>query len=299
MNKTDLAIPIYLDTNTLLDLLASIDEGFSVAEKTTTRSFGSSTMELSGGTEFGIQNVLNLFKINLRGSAARDQQSGKKREVIRYHTYGSLLNHLRISLTESKLIKKIVDEKSWKDISASDFIEARGEFIPNPLIASLQTINRLFGLFFSNVGLITGGMPSQQKMEMKKQVEEFKAIREIFDSIIKDIRHESIQTYVVKLTELTEHRIVVSLFPEYLRDRTGTELPYGEFKLLGKVAKKLDKGNSINLLQGSALSGLGEEVLSPFLDVLKQVGKEGLRFPEVTTEVEAPAMQIIPIAVYI
>jgi hypothetical protein len=95
------------------------------------------------------------------------------------------------------------------------------------------------------------------------------------------------------------HRIVVSLFPEYLRDRTGTELPYGEFKLLGKVAKKLDKGNSINLLQGSALSGLGEEVLSPFLDVLKQVGKEGLRFPEVTTEVEAPAIQIIPIAVYI
>jgi hypothetical protein len=116
MDALDLAIPIYLDTNSLLDLLSSIEGGFSFVEKITTRSGDTKSTELSGGTEFGIANVLNLLKIDIKGSATKTkgQESGEERQAERYHTYGSLLNRLRTNLTELKLIKKIINSDSFK-----------------------------------------------------------------------------------------------------------------------------------------------------------------------------------------
>ena len=52
--KVDLAIPIYLDVSIMLDLLASIEEGFSVVERVTTRTTDTKTTEFTGATELGL-----------------------------------------------------------------------------------------------------------------------------------------------------------------------------------------------------------------------------------------------------
>ncbi len=68
-SKNNYIVPIYIDTNALLDVLASIEGGFSVVEKLTTQTTQSSNKGVdsntSGGTEFGIPNILNLLKVNL------------------------------------------------------------------------------------------------------------------------------------------------------------------------------------------------------------------------------------------
>jgi len=146
---TCLVIPIYLDTNALLDLLASLEGGFSVVEKVTTRSATSRSSEgairAEGGTEFGIPNVLNLLKINVGASVGgkREKQSGEERETERYHTYGSLLYRLRASLDEQGLIKRFDGtDESWDSIQPSDFVELRGVFNPNPLADYLRAVKR-------------------------------------------------------------------------------------------------------------------------------------------------------------
>jgi len=302
MESHDLAIPIYLDTNALLDLLASIEGGFSVVEKITTRSNVSKATEVSGGTEFGIANVLSLLKIDLRGLSTKttDRQSGEERQVERYHTYGSLLNRLRANLEEAGLVRKLLDENSWDSAAASDFIEARGRFIPNPLRASLQTMNRLLDmiLLFSDLEFATGSNATQLK-KVKQETRQFLNTRKLFEGIIRDLEHESIQTYIVELTALPDHRIVVSLFTEYLRDRSSTELPYGEFRVLGKAVRNIKVGDSIDLLRGSALSGVSEEILSQLLNGIRQAGNQGINIPDLVTKVKAPAIQVIPIAVYV
>lgn len=303
MESHDLAIPIYLDTNTLLDLLASIEGGFSIVERITTRSADSKATELSGEAGFGIANVLNLFKIDLKGSAAKTvgKQTGEERQTERYHTYGSLLNRLRSNLVESRLVKEIVDENSWNDIAASDFVEARGKFIPNPLSASLQTMNRLLGMIslFGGLDFTIRGKSPQQKREAQQQSRQFQDMRKFFEGVMKDLQHENIQTYVVELTTLPNYRIVISLFTEYLRDRSGTELPYGEFRVLGKVIINIKEGESVDLLRGSALSGLSEEILSPLLNGFREAGEKGIKIPDLITKIEAPAIQVIPISVYV
>lgn len=303
MKSSDLAIPVYLDTNMLLDLLASIEGGFSMVEKITTRSADSKTTELSGGTEFGIANVLNLLKIDLKGAAARTkgQQTGEERQAERYHTYGSLLYRLRSNLGESGLVKEIIDDKSWQDIATSDFVELQGKFVPNPLRASLQTLNRLIGmaLLFGGIDLASESKSPQERKKSKNEARQFQATQKFFEGIMKDLEHESMETYVIESVSLPSHRIVVSLFIEYIRDRSGSELPYGEFRVLGKVVRKIEKEDTIDLLRGSALSGVSETMLSQFLQPFQEMGEQGLKIPDISTKVEAPAMQIIPIAVYI
>jgi hypothetical protein len=45
---------------------------------------------------------------------------------------------------------------------------------------------------------------------------------------------ENYQTYIVNLALPENHKIVLRLFKEYIRDRSGTELPNGEFLVLVK-----------------------------------------------------------------
>ncbi|ADL59047.1 DUF6414 family protein [Methanothermobacter marburgensis] len=60
MGDAHLGIPIYLDTNALLDLLASMEDGFSTASKITTKENQSNANKISGDTSFGI-NVYSLL----------------------------------------------------------------------------------------------------------------------------------------------------------------------------------------------------------------------------------------------
>ncbi len=139
----DLIIPIYVDTNSLLDLLASIEGGFSVVEKITTQSAETKGIdqEVKAGTEFGIPNVLNLLKVNLGYAGNWNKASEAKQETSteKYHTYGSLFYRLREYLEDQSLIKKVDnDPASWAAIQPSDFIELHGMFKPNPLANSLS-----------------------------------------------------------------------------------------------------------------------------------------------------------------
>lgn len=96
METEYLGIPIYLDSNTLLDLLASMEDGFSTASKVVTRGSDSNSTEIKGEGSFGISGVFNMFKIGFKGSGERttDHGSEEEKEEERYHTYGSLMNRL-------------------------------------------------------------------------------------------------------------------------------------------------------------------------------------------------------------
>ena len=211
-----------------------------------------------------------------------------------------MLNRLRTNLLEADSVREVADPGSWDSVAASDFVEARGRFIPNPLRASLQTINRLIdmALMFSDISATPSGSTSQEKKNAKHATRQMEEMRKLFQGLMDDLE-SGIQTYVVELTELPKHKIVVSLFTQYIRDGSGIELPYGEFQVLGKVARKIKSDDSVDLLRGSAFSGLSEEILSEFLGAFQQLGQQGINVPDLVTKVEAPALQLIPIAVYV
>ena len=316
----DLIIPIYIDTNALLDLLASVEEGFSIVEKITSRNTHSRNSDQSGGanagTEFGIPNILNLIKINLNGSFnwRQSRDAGEERASERYHTYGSLLQRLRATLLDYGMVKELNGSaEAWDGIEPHDFVELRGRFRLNPLIDSIGTIERMIGLFelfaqaqttVSNTKanrskpqiVSSGSSPNPFDQISPNQM---KQIRTFIRGMLEQLEKKDIRITVIDLHNTSPHRAVAYLFTEYLRDQSMTELQNKEYKLLGKVVDKVSgSSDSIDLLQGTALSGFNETIISNLVDSLNQPNSP-LKLPKIETKITAPALQVIPIAIYV
>jgi len=284
--KSNLVVPIYIDTNALLDLLASIEDGFSIVEKVTTRTITTASSDklisAEAGTEFGIPNVLNLLKIKLGGSLSskKQRETGEEKEAERYHTYGSLLYRLRAFLNDEELIKRPYENSEvWETIEPSDFVEVHGVFRPNPLADSLERIDRLIGLFeiMSDFSPLPSGQSSgsQRKGSQgdKKQMRQF---RQFLQGILTDIEKKNTRTFVIDATGPNRFSTVVLLFTDYLRDQTMAEIGYKEYRLLGKVVRKIeqDSEETIDLLRGTGLGGVGREALEQLWNAFNQMADE-------------------------
>lgn len=296
-----------------------MEDGFSAASKTVTRDNQSKTSGISGEGNFGI-NFTSLLKLGFKASGNRDtsNESTNEREEERFHTYGSLMNRLIKNLYKTNVIKEINNKESWDDINESDFIELQGKFIPNPIVHSLARINNFFELLllFSEKKIIPpynlldnpsvpDGLSKTQAKQFKQnfrkdaeeQLKQNKSIKGLLDGLTKDLRNENYQKYIIEIKSLPEHKSVIFLFNEFIRDRSGAELPYGEFKILGKVVRKIKEDESIDLLEGTNL-GLSDEMINSLKEPLKEMSGQ-FKIPEIFTTVESPAIQIIPIAVFV
>ena len=303
---SDLVIPIYIDTNSLLDLLATIADGFSVVEKYSSRessvSNASLQSELSGGTEFGIPNILNLLKLSTRfgGSAQKEKAKVLEKESERYYTYGALLHKLREEILPQ--VKTVKTQSDWDQLRSGDFIEIQGFFEPNPLVHSLNTLNKLIDMMILLTPISQqekGDKKRSTSKELQKQKQDMRNIQKFFAELLKDLNSESIRTFIVSVEQPLSFQSVVLLYLEYLRDKTMSEIIFKEYRLLGKVVRKINSEDDspIDLLMGYALRGFNEEILDQFLSIFSDTPE--LNLPEIRTKIPAPALEIVPIAIYV
>ena len=326
LHEDDLIIPIYVDTNALLDVVASIEGGFSVVDKITSHTMSSrasdQAVNASGGTEFGIPNVLSLIKVNL-GSAfswKQSRESSEERTSERYHTYGSLFQRLRYALktqhvkTHQGLFKTFDGNPTmWDDIKSHTFIEVQGKFLPNPLTDSMGTINGLLNIVevFAQSASAGNAKSAKQKPQLvlpqqsifpvdPAMLQQVKQMKTIIQGLLDHLEKQDIRTTVVEIPHaLDKYKVVVSLFTEYLRDKSLSELLYKEYKLFGKVVGKIpDATSSIDLLQGTSLSGMSEALISDMLSAFNQPNSS-IKLPTAETKITGPALQIVPIAIYV
>ena len=309
IEKESLVVPIYIDVNALLDLLASIEGGFSLVEKVTTSNITATVTDKSlsskMGTEFGIPNVLSLLKIRFGTSlsSTKQSESNELKEAERYHTYGSLLYRLRSFLDNRRLIKRVSESDDiWNSIQSSDFVEVRGVFRPNPLVDSLEMIDRIIGIFqvLASSGLMSftdsSGKFSYRGQNDKKLM---KQIRQFIKGILLDVEKEDIRTFIIETTEQYQFTTVAMLFIDYLRDSSMTEISHKEYRLFGKVVRKIEKetNESIDLLRGTGLGGMGKDILDELWNAFNQI--EGMNLPKIESEIFGPALEVVPIAIFV
>lgn len=289
MDSEHLIIPVYLDTNALLDILATIEGGFSFVEKITANNSNAQTINTNQRSLNATFNIPNILKINL--NPVKTQQSetqevhGSERE--RYHTYGSLLNRLRMILFSKNAVKRFDGtNESWSELEPSDFVEIKGVFRPNPLGDSLKTLNRILDI-----------VEPALKIEDKDRIN-----LALLKNLLSDLEREDLRLFVIDMfTRGIEYKAVVTLFLDYLRDNSTFELSHKEFKLLGKVVRRFDQNSEekLNLLSGTGFGGLGDQIINPFADSLNQLNEKGMRIPKIETELSPPLLQILPIAIYV
>lgn len=304
----NLLIAVYLHTSVLLDLLATIEDGFTLVERVTNRQATDTADERSADGQISAPGFLNLFRVGLSGKLGRSHSSSSSdvSEAELTHTYGSLLNRLRRYLVSEDLV---VPESSGHDprYRVGDFVEFSGVIRSNPFTGSFERLQRMLDLAGAAVGNQLSNPPSSgghgqkrpDRQSAKSQKQELKVAEDVLHRITKDVEREGTNTLVVERSS-GEYKAVVTIFERYLRDRAISELLNRDFRVLGKIARHLPKGaiEGVDLLASSGVAGFQSELLDPLSQAMNPFTEtQGLQMP--TPVVPPPVIEILPIAIYL
>lgn len=311
----ELVIPVYLDTNVLLDLLATVEDGFSLVERVSSGQSSGRSSERSGEAEFGTPSLFHFFKLGLSGKLGRSttEGSGETTEAEKTHTYGSLLHRLRRYLVQQGLVTNSFDGETHE---VGSFVEFSGIIRPNPFTDSFLRLQRMLGFVDVVMGLEDRSTPAaaptagkgnrgqgqqQRRQPQNPQTAQLKAMGEFIHRLTEDVEREGTSTVLVE-GQSSDYRAVVTLFDDYLRDRSMAEILNREFRVLGKIARHLPPGSSesVDLLASSGVAGFPPELLSQLTSSIDDMANtSGMQIARPAMTVDPPAIEIVPIAIYL
>lgn len=294
--KDNLVLPVYLNEKIVIDMLAIIEDGFSMVSEVNTALQQTDSNSASIKAGVSTSNILSKFlKIQLGTSLDEKQENGtsqlSKQEKV--HTNVSLLSKFKAKLEENDiLISNIEDLNDINEINSGDFIEIAGVLQKNPMVNILEKaidVFRMADIFQETPQLGNKKQAANHKVEDNKVVKQMKLF-------LDELKVTGTVDFVVKSEFST---IVLSAQEKYLENDNISELIGGNFKVLGKVIKVCkDENESINLLRKTTLDILNEDNLKEFTDVFKSAELMEFNLPQLQVTIPAPSAIIIPIAIY-
>lgn len=286
--KSDrLIIPVYINEKIVLDMLAIIEDGFSMVsqinytEHTENNSVQKADAEISTSTTL----LSKLLKIDVSGGLSHEGNRGQNENIIKekVHTNVSLLSKFRSFLVEQKILKSDLD---FPKMQVGDFIEVEGELQKNPIINYMDSFIDLFRM----VDIFT-----EQPQTKKSKPREDETVTQI-KSFAEELKHSGTIDFILSDEKGTT---VLSVQEQYLANDNISEIIGGHFKVLGKVISicKEDTEN-IDLLRKTSLTILQEDLLNDMFSGFKTEDMKQFNLPELKTKIISPAVIVIPIAIY-
>lgn len=296
VTSDQLIIPVYLNEKTVLDMLAIMEDGFSmVSEVISSNQEASSTLgKLSGGVS--TKAILDkLLKIQLDGNFQKDKAAssevGTKLEKV--HTNVSLLSKFRSELIDGKLLAyKAGDKLDISKINAGDFIELEGELQKNPMIDIMEKFIDVFRMadIFSGKPQLGNKKPASEKKTADNAI-----VRQM-QSFLDELKHTGTVDFTLESSGGTA---VLSAQEQYLANDNISEIIGGTFKVLGKIIRVCKENeDGINLLRKTTLNILDDNSREQFLSIFKAEDFSQFNLPDVRFIIDPPAVIIIPVAIY-
>ena len=291
LSHTQLMVPVYINEKIVLDMLAIIEDGFSMVSQVNSSEQKESTSGQIGSVNATTSLLNKLLKIDLKGDISHTGNVGESENISKekVHTNVSLLSKFRTTLESEKLLDTTSDISNTK---IGSFIELEGELQKNPLIDYMDKIIDMFRMvdIFSDEPDL--GNKKNASLQKKKESQIIKQIKE-FSA---ELKHSGTIDFILSGSNGT---IVLSAQEQYLANDNISEIIGGKFKILGKViAICKDSSESIDLLRKTTLSVLTDEILADFFAVFKNDYMKQFNLPELVTKIKGPAMIVIPIAIY-
>ena len=126
--KSDrLIIPIYINEKIVLDMLAIMEDGFSMVSQInyTEHKENSSSQKIDAGISTSASILSKLLKIDVSGGISHEGNKGENESIVKekIHTNVSLLSKFRGFLVQQKILKSDLD---FLKMQVGDFIEFEG-----------------------------------------------------------------------------------------------------------------------------------------------------------------------------
>jgi hypothetical protein len=286
-----LNIPIYLNQKIVFDLLATIENGFSQMSSVQTFNESKDSTQADVVAKIGVSNVFAFLGINLKSSLKGEQQVNDGTQVTedRVHTPASLFQRLRQYLQEEKQIKLLSEEADLSNINSGDFIEINGTLRKNPVVDLIEGVIKLMELAvgFEDKAKGKGNQPNENKKIMSQM-----------QALCDNLKSGNMIDLICDMKNST--KIVLPTYLNYFNNSNMNEIIEGNYKILGKVSKIVkDENDEINLLRNTSFSMMQKSMLDMMFSSLSSLEKNGLKTPEISTNVQGPALMIIPIAIFL
>lgn len=289
VKKTDLIMPVYLNQRVVFDFVAMLEGGIASVTQVSrsTAESGAATAEVS--SQFGLSKALSsLLRIDLSAKVAG--QAGRERAETqseqRIHTPASLFIALRAQLADKKFI---VNDSAKAAFVPGDIVEFAGVLRRNPLIETIASFVELMDMIqlFEEQPKSKTGKPSEMQ-KIKRQMELF--IKAVSGSETVDMIAGPLES---------AHQAVVTVEQQYLNDPTMSDLADGTFRVVGKVVRVVHEDDEpISLNRKSAVGKLPSATLAQLKEVLNGPDLQQFGLPELEWEIEGPAIQVLPIAIF-
>lgn len=298
MKSTDICIPIYLNQQIVFDSLAVFDDGFSHLSTIRTASGETESSKSGIGASIGVSNVFALLGISFSGE--RGKEKGKQEQVEvsqeKVHTPTSLFAKLRIKLQEQDLLKYIETSEGFEKIENGDFVEFKAVLRKNPIVDTIEGFKQIMG-----VATLFDDKSSTEKVQQKgsRPKSQNQVIMQQMDGMLNALSQSNSVELVGELVSNPEIQAVLTTKLDFFTSGGATEIIDGEFRILGKVIRIIRSDESINLLRKTTFGRFDPKMLNQFSSSFEGIENAGLNFPEFITEIEAPALQVIPIAIFI
>lgn len=292
--KEQLIIPIYLNEKTVLDMLAIIEDGFSMISEVSSSNQNSNTTDMKIGGGLSTKAILDkLLKIQVNASLDKEDNVSNvsQTKLEKVHTNVSLLSKFRSELINNQLLACTAEEDlDISKINTGDFIEIEGELQKNPMIDLLEKFVDLLRMSDIFIKKHTGKV---KNMPYKKEDNSTAQQIKLF---LDELKHSGTVDFILENPNGT---LVLSTQEQYLSNDNISEIIGGKFKILGKVIKICkEKDESINLLRKTSLYLLDENSLNGFLDIFNNADMKQFNLPEVRFEINSPSAIVIPVAIY-
>lgn len=333
-SPTDLCIPIYLDQEIVFDLLAMLDNGFSQVNTINTSITGTKTGDSKKGASLS-GSALNLFSFSVNGDKCETNSAidNEQQTMTKTHTTSSMFSILRRTLRDENFISPMNTMDDINNLKCGNFVEFRSKLTPNPLMDSFNRMREVSKLCIKYSEGVNKMKTEERRVESPQEKDQNRRkTKHKGPNNQTDVATQENQTDVTTqenqndvslfqwIYELSDEllssnstEIIGNIFdhPEikvdlpakvncFVNNDTSIVMN-GEFSVFGKVTQVIscDSKDTIDLLQKTTLKSFGEEVIKMFTDSFSHVPNNAIIFPKITTKINGPAIQVLPIAIFI
>jgi hypothetical protein len=317
MQSQELVYPLYLDVSMMTSFLAALEDGiaFSAGVKQTQERKKDAGAEGEGGAKIPSLSLFSqLLSFDLRGKISENTSTGDSEELnlVKKHTETSLFIRLRNTLHQNGGIKYIGAEEDLNELVHGELVEVTGQIFRSPLSDIIEAIFRLMDM--TGVELLdkdtsatsskqrnrsrSSNQGSQGSQQQAQQNITDIAVMKMLKGIRDDLNRARVIDVILQPTDMTDITIVAALSLEVMPDYLLDWLLTGRFTLLGKVIQVLqDQGEEISLYQRTTFNYLDSSSLEQSFEQLRQTS--GMKFAEYSSTIKAPAIQILPMAIFV
>lgn len=296
--REHLVLPVYLNEKVVLDMLAILQNGFSMVSEISTTSQDSNAVSGTTKAEMNTGSLLSRvlkIKLGAEASGEKKQEDQWVSKEARFHTSASLFSEFRRQLIEQDMLTCMAsDPLNIREIHTGDFIEVEGALMKNPLIDILEkflSVYRMSKIFTEPTVAAVG---QKKQMAQKKNQEDIQVQQ--MEALLEELRVTETLDFVLKSNCAS---LVLSAQEKYLENDNISELIGGSFKVLGKVIKVCaEDGEGVSLLRKTTLDILDADTLNGLLQIFESDELRNLHLPEVEFQIKAPAAIVIPVAIY-